>query len=273
VARVRVASDPAVITHDAVSRSLDVTAAIRGRSAAAVSADVTAALRQMDFPYEYRAEVVGDAVTRASNQQWILISSLVVVVLAYLLLQSATDNWRGAVVLLLAVPFAAVGGLLAAQITGGVLDGGVLAALGVAVALALRQSLVLVRRAQQHAAEHPAGEAMRRAVRETSPPAIAALLAAAALFLPAAVMPAGAGLELVHPFAVALLIGLISVAAVVLLVVPNLYPALAGLEPLPPPPDFGGDAPETTAEAAAGAVPGPRQVAQAPLQNESEAER
>src|SRR5947209_12318347 len=92
VAQVRVAPDPAVITHDAVSRSLDVTAAIRGRSAAAVSEDVTTQLRQMNFPFEYRAEVVGDAVARASNRQWILISALVVAVLAYLLLQSATGS-------------------------------------------------------------------------------------------------------------------------------------------------------------------------------------
>jgi Cu/Ag efflux pump CusA len=273
VARVRVVSDPEVITHDAVSRSLDVTAAIRGRSAAAVSADVTAALRQMDFPYEYRAEVVGDAVARASNQQWILIGSLVVAVLAYLLLQSATGSWRGAAVLFGTVPFAAVGGLVAAQFLGGVLDGGVLAALGVAVALALRQTLVLVRRAQLHAAEHEAAaDAMRRAVRETAPAAIVAVLAAAALFVPAAVMSPGAGLELLHPFAVALLVGLLSVAAVVLLVVPTLYPVLAGVRPLPPPPDAVDDGADTEPTPAA-AVPAPRHEAHASLENESEAER
>ena len=61
VARVSIAPDPAVIAHDSVSRSLDVTAQIDGRSAAAVSQDVTTRLRRMDFPYEYRAEVVGDA--------------------------------------------------------------------------------------------------------------------------------------------------------------------------------------------------------------------
>lgn len=257
VARVQVASDPAVITHDAVSRSLDVTAAIRGRSAADVSADVTTALRQMDFPFEYRAEVVGDAVARASNRQWILITALLVAVLAYLLLQSATGSWRGAAVLLATVPFAAVGGMLGAQLTGRVLDGGVLAALGVAVALALRQALVLVRRAQVHAADHPAGEAMRRAVLETAPPAIAAVLAAAALFIPAAVMSPGVGLELLHPFAVALLCGLVSAAAVVLLVVPTLYPAVAGVHPLPLPPDAVGDEADTERVSAAG-IPGPR---------------
>src|SRR5947209_16165885 len=89
VARVRVAPDPAVITHDSVSRNLDVTADIRGRSAAAVSEDVTTQLRQMNFPFEYRAEVVGDAASRASDAQWILLAGLGVVVVTYLLLQSA----------------------------------------------------------------------------------------------------------------------------------------------------------------------------------------
>jgi HAE1 family hydrophobic/amphiphilic exporter-1 len=211
----------------------------------------------MDFPYEYRAEVVGDAVPRASNQQWILIGSLVAAVLAYLLLQSATGSWRGAAVLLLTVPFAAVGALLAAQITGGVLDGGVLTALFVVVALALRQALVLVRRAQAHAGEGSTADAMRRALRETTPPVLLAVLGTAALFLPAAVMAPGAGLELLHPFAVALLVGLISTVAVVLLVVPSLYPALAGLRPLPPPPDAAADEADTAPRSARD-LPAPR---------------
>jgi Cu/Ag efflux pump CusA len=137
VARVRIAPSPTVITHDAVSRSLDVIAQVQGRGAAAVSQDVTAQLRRMDFPYEYRAEVVGDAISRASVRQWIWISAVAIVVAAYLLLQSATGSWRGAGVLLVVVPFAAVGTLLAAQITGGVLTGGVLAALFAVVALAV----------------------------------------------------------------------------------------------------------------------------------------
>ena len=59
----------------------------------------------------------------------------------------------------------------------------------------------------------------------------------AGLFLPAVVMGSGAWLELLHPFAVSLLLGLVSEVAVVLVALPNLYPAVAGLRPLPPPPD------------------------------------
>jgi Cu/Ag efflux pump CusA len=232
VAQVRLAAAPTVVTHDAVSRSLDVTANVRGRSAADVAEDVTSQLRRMDFPYEYRAEVVGDAVDRAQNRRWIVISAVVVALLGYLLLQAATASWRGAAVLLLTVPFAAVGGLLAALLTGGVLTGGVLAALLAVVALALRQALALVRRAQTLRGSHgSATEAMRQAVQEKAPPALAAVLATAAVFVPAAVMGGGAGLELVHPFAVTLLAGLISTVVVVLLVVPTLYTTLAPPRP------------------------------------------
>jgi multidrug efflux pump subunit AcrB len=230
VARVSIAPDAAEISHDAVSRSLDVTARIDGRSAAAVSRDVTTRLRRMDFPYEYRAEVVGDAVSRAQNRQWILLSGFVVVVLGYLLLQAATGSWRGAAVLLVAVPFAAVGGLLAAQLTGGVLSGGVLAALFSAMALALRQVLVLVRRAQVLRDENSApAEAMRRSVRENAVPVVTVALAAAALFIPAALI-GGAGMELLRPFAITMLAALVTVVTVVLFVVPGLYPVLAGLQ-------------------------------------------
>jgi Cu/Ag efflux pump CusA len=262
VAQVRLAPDPSVITHDAVSRSLDVTAEIRGRSATDVAQDVTTQLRRMDFPYEYRAEVVGDAVSRSDSRQWLWISGIVALVLGYLLLQAATGSWRGAAVLLVTVPFAAVGGLLAAQLTGGVLTAGVLAALFAAVALALRQALLLIRRAQRLRDEGrlPA-DAVREAARRTAPAVIASVLATAALFLPAAVAGGGAGLELLQPFAVTLLVGLTSVVAVVLFVVPGLYPAFAGVTASPRSPDSDrADPPEEPHGARPGA--GPEQPSQ-----------
>jgi Cu/Ag efflux pump CusA len=213
VAQVRLAAAPPVVTHDAVSRSLDVTAAIRGRSAADVAEDVTAQLRRMDFPYEYRAEVVGDATDRAADRRWVLLAAVVAGLLGYLLLQAATSSWRGAAVLFVTVPFAA---------------GGVLAALFAVVGLALRQALVLVRRARALRHAHGvAPEAMRQALHEQAPAAVAAVVAAGAVFLPAAVMGGGAGLELLHPFAVTLLGGLVTTVGVVLFAVPTLYAALA----------------------------------------------
>jgi Cu/Ag efflux pump CusA len=237
VADVTLAPSPAAITRHDVSRSLDITAQVRGRSAAAVAADVTTHLRRMDLPYEYHAEVVGDAQDRATNRMWVWVSVAAVVALAYLLLQAAIGSWRGAVVLLLAVPFGLAGGLLGALLTGGVLTAGVLAALFAVFALTLRQVLALVRRAQSlRDIAVPRADAMRRAVREAAPPVLTVALASAAFFLPAAFI-GGAGLEVLQPFAITLLLALISSAAVVLVVVPNLYPRLAGLHPSAVPPD------------------------------------
>jgi Cu/Ag efflux pump CusA len=233
VAEVRLAASPRVIAHDAVSRSLAITAEVRGRGGAEVAADVTAHLRRMNLPYEFRAEVVGDAVDRAADRRTIAVAAAVAALLGYLLLQAATGTWRGAAVLLLAAPFAAVGGLLGAQLSGGALNGAVLAGMFAVSALALRQLVLLVRRAQTlRSTAGTAGEAMRRATAESAPGILAVALGTAAALLPAVVLGSGPGLELLHPFALTVLVGLVSTLLVVLVVVPALYPAWAG-EPIP----------------------------------------
>src|SRR4030095_14935939 len=67
VAKVRIAPDPVAIDHNSVSRSLDVTAVVNGRSAANVAQEVTSRLRGISFPYEYHAEVLGDAARQQAN--------------------------------------------------------------------------------------------------------------------------------------------------------------------------------------------------------------
>jgi hypothetical protein len=112
----------------------------------------------------------------------------------------------------------------------------VLAAIVAVVALAVRQSLVLVRRAQVlHGARHETepADALRAAAREQAPPVIIAALVTAALFVPAAFMGGGAGLEILAPFAVALLLGLLTSTVVVLFLVPSLFAAAGGLRPVP----------------------------------------
>jgi predicted small secreted protein len=69
---------------------------------------------------------------------------------------------------------------------------------------------------------------------------LVAVLATAGAFAPAAVL-GGAGLELIHPFAVALLGGLVTGTAVVLVLVPGLVAAVGGLRP---PPVVGPDSPD-----------------------------
>ena len=236
VATVAVSPTPTVISHDGVRRTLDVVAEVRGRDAADVAADATARLRQITFEDEYVAEVLGGSVERAAAERNVLLATIAAAVLAFLLLQAGTNSWRGAAVLFVSVPLAAGGALLAGHLVGGGWSIPVLGAIVAAVALALRQSLVLVRRAQvlhgTRGATEPAA-ALRLAAREQAAPVVIAVLATAALFAPAAFMGNGAGLEILQPFAIALLCGLITSTVVVLFLVPSLFAAVGGLRPTP----------------------------------------
>ena len=229
VAKVRIAPDPAAIDHNSVSRSLDVTAVVNGRSPADVGQEVTSRLRGISFPYEYHAEVLGDAAQRQSDHLRVAAIAAVVALLSFLILQAATGSWGLAAALLVTLPVAVAGGVLVAPLVGGVRSIGVLVALFALLALAIRQALVFVRRARQ-LGDDPAsspGDAVQRASRELAPSVIGVALVIAAILITPAVMGTTAGLEAFHPFAVSMLVGLITATAVSLIAVPAFYLAIA----------------------------------------------
>ena len=229
VATVRIAPDPAAITHNSVSRSLDITAVVNGRSAADVSQEVTSRLRGMAFPYEYHAEVLGDAAQRQSGQLRVAAIAAVVVLLSFLILQAATGSWGLAGALLLTLPVAVAGGVLVAPLVGGLRSIGVLVALFAILALVIRQALVFARRARELGAEPGAspGAAVQQAVREVAPAVVGVALVTAAILIAPAVMGTTAGLEAFHPFAVSMLAGLVTATLVSLVAVPAFYLAIA----------------------------------------------
>jgi Cu/Ag efflux pump CusA len=229
VAKVRIAPDPAAIDHNSVSRSLDVTAVVNGRSPADVSQEVTSRLRGISFPYEYRAEVLGDAVQQQADHRRVAAIAAVVVLLSFLILQAATGSWGLAAALLVTLPVAVTGGVLVAPLVGGVRSIGVLVALFTLLALAMRQALVFVRRARELGEEPGASpdQAVRQAVREVAPSVVGVALVMAALLVAPAVMGTTAGLEVFHPFAVSMLAGLVTATAVTLIAVPAFYLAIA----------------------------------------------
>jgi Cu/Ag efflux pump CusA len=229
VAKVRIAPDPVAIDHNSVSRSLDVTATVNGRSAADVAQDVTSRLRGMSFPYEYHAEVLGDAAQQQASHYRVAAIAAVVVLLSFLILQAATGSWGLAAALLVTLPVAVVGGVLVAPLVGGVASIGVLAALFALLALAIRQALVFVRRAREigEEPETTPDQAVRQAQRELAPSVIGVALIVAAIMVAPAVMGRTAGLEAFHPFAVSMLVGLVTATVVSLIAVPTFYLAIA----------------------------------------------
>ncbi|MFL6046679.1 MAG: efflux RND transporter permease subunit [Propionibacteriaceae bacterium] len=229
VAKVRVAPDPVAIDHNNVSRSLDVTAVVNGRSAADVAQEVTSRLRGMSFPYEYHAEVLGDPAQQQTSHYRVAAIAAAVVLLSFLILQAATGSWGLAAALLVTLPVAVVGGVLIAPLVGGVASIGVLAALFALLALAIRQALAFVRRAREIGKEPQMtpDQAARQAQRELAPSVIGVTLIVAAIMVAPAVIGRTAGLEALHPFAVSMLAGLVTATAASLIAVPAFYLAIA----------------------------------------------
>ncbi|MGN6174421.1 MAG: efflux RND transporter permease subunit, partial [Streptosporangiaceae bacterium] len=235
VATVRVAPEPVAVAHDDVLRDVEVAAKVSGDPSSVVAA-VRSRLAAIPMPYEYHAEVFGNATVRRADLTRVLAYGAGALIGIFLLLQAAAASWRRAGLLLLSLPLSVVGGVIAAPLAGGVWNIAALAGLLAVLALASRCAVQLgdrVRAADEEGVgTGPAGPAaVLAAARERAVPLAQSVLLTAAVLVPAAVWGARAGLEFLHPLAVTMLGGLVSLLVVQLLVLPALLMTTVGQHP------------------------------------------
>ena len=125
----------------------------------------------------------------------------------------------------IALPFALLGGLIAAVAEGGKLSLGSLAGLLLVLGLAARGTVLLVRHFQRmREAGGEFGPALvTTGTRERLGGLIAPVAVTAVFLLPAAFFGSAAGLEIVQPMAVAVLGGLVTAVLLMAFVVPAAY--------------------------------------------------
>jgi CzcA family heavy metal efflux pump len=225
VASVRIGSSPTVIRHVDVSRSIDVTSDVSGRDLSAVVDDVQRSLREIDFPMEYHATLVGDfaADQAADREAWGFGIGAAIAVL--LLVQAAIGNWRLAALVFVILPLSLSGGLVGALIGGRVISIGSVAGFLVILGFAARQSVTQIRHARY--LERREGQAfgsrlVLRGAGECLTPILTSASATAILFAPLAAAGRIAGLEIVQPMAVVIVGGLVSTTLLTLFVIPAL---------------------------------------------------
>ncbi len=196
---------------------------------AAVVSAVHSRLARMPMPYEYHAEVFGNATIARADAARTLAYGAVALVGVFLLLQAAVASWRRAALMLASLPLSVVGGVLTAPFAGGVWSAASLTGLFAVLALAIRASVLLgcrIRAGEEASAAGGNGAAgrhtVRDAARERAVPLTQSVLATAAFLLPATILGTGAGLEFLHPLAVTMLGGLASLLLVQVLVLPAL---------------------------------------------------
>jgi len=222
VATVAIRPEPAAITHDDVLRDVEVAAKVTGDPGAAVAA-VQQRLAAVPMPYEYHAEVFGNAATAHAGLLRALGYTAAALIGIFLLLQAAVASWRRAGLLMLALPLSVAGGVLTAPLAGGLWGIGSLAGLIAVLALAIRSSVVLGYRIRARERAGVTGpQTVLEVARERTVPVLQSVLITAAMLAPLAILGTQPGLELLHPMAVTMFGGLVSLLLVQLFVLPAL---------------------------------------------------
>ncbi len=228
VAEVRIVSSASIIRHDAVRRYLDVIANVRGRDLGAVAADINSRLKQVQFPLEYHAEVLGDYAGQQAAQTRLLALAIAAAIAMFFLLQAAYGSWRLALLSFLTLPSALAGGLLAATVTGAI-SLGTLAGLLAVFGIAARNQILLIKH-YQHLTRYegePFGVGLAlRGARERLAPILMTTLATGLALLPTLILGDIPGLEIVRPMTIAILGGLVTATLLNLIILPALYLSL-----------------------------------------------
>lgn len=225
VAEVRVAPEPSVIKREDVSRRVDITASVAGRSVNSAQSEVADRLKQIPLPQEYRAAVLGDYAEQQAAWWRVVGVSIAAVFGVFLLLQAAFGSWRLAAATLVALPLAVVGGVFAAALDGRVLSLGALLGLLVVLGIAVRGCVMLIR---HYTSMQRAGTAFGRALvlrgtRQRLRPILTTGVATGLFLLPVLFLGDIAGLEIVRPMAAVTIGGLVTATLLNLVVVPALY--------------------------------------------------
>ncbi|MGH2524484.1 MAG: efflux RND transporter permease subunit, partial [Anaerolineales bacterium] len=213
VADVSIVPAPNVIEREGQSRKIDVSANVRGRDLGSVVRDVEAALKTVEFPLEYHAELFGEYAERQAAQRNLLLAGAVAVVAIYFLLYTSFENWRLATLTFFTLPWALVGGVLAAFFTSGVLSLGSLVGLLTILGIATRNGIMMISHFQHLEKEEgePFGPGLvQRGARERIAPIMMTALTTGLALVPLAIAGNIPGHEIEHPMAIVILGGLVT---------------------------------------------------------------
>jgi cobalt-zinc-cadmium resistance protein CzcA len=224
VARVRTVEGPEVINHEGGQRYVVVQSNVRGRDLGGFAADVKVTVRQrVTFPPGYYVTYGGqfENQSRATRRLGIIVPIVLLAIAG--LLYATFGAIRHALLVMMTVPFALVGGIAALWLRGLHLNlsasVGFIALFGVAVL----NGVVLVTYINQL---RVSGRQLYDAVREGATirlrPVLMTALVASVGFIPMAIST-GAGAEVQRPLASVVIGGLVTSTLLTLLVLPTLY--------------------------------------------------
>jgi len=170
--------------------------------------------------------VLGEFTERRIAQRRLLVTAFGSLVAVLLILQVAFGTWRLAALVMLTLPFALVGAILATGVGDRVVSLGTLVGLLTVLGIAARNGILMINHFQhleRYEGETFGRELVLRGARERLSPILMTSLAAGFGVLPLVIAGTVPGNEIEHPMAVAILGGLVTSTVLNLFVVPSLY--------------------------------------------------
>lgn len=199
-----------------------------------VARELQQRLDTLDLPAGYSVQLLGEYTEREAATNRLMIFAAAALVLILLLLQTSFRSWRLAVLSLLTLPIALVGGVFAAFMSGGILSLGSVVGFLTVMGIAARNGILLISHCQH--LERDEGETfgrdlVLRGAAERLSPILMTTLATGLALVPLVVMGNVPGHEIEHPMAVVILGGLVTSTLLNLFIVPSLYLRFAKRRP------------------------------------------
>ncbi|MGZ4481464.1 MAG: efflux RND transporter permease subunit [Gaiellales bacterium] len=231
VADVSVRATPNQIVRENNSRRIDVDVGVQGGDLSSVVGEVKNRLEDIRFPHEYHAEVLGEYKERQDAQRRLLHFGFGAAIGIFLLLQTCIGRWRMASLSFVTLPFALVGGVLAAAAAGGVISLGSLVGFLTVFGIAARNGILLINHYQhleRYEGETFGLQLVLRGSRERLAPILMTALATGLALVPLVISGEIPGAEIEYPMAIVILGGLFTSTMLNLFVVPALYLRFGG---------------------------------------------
>ena len=225
VADVVSASGPNTINRENVQRKIVVSANVAGRDLKSVVEDVKNNINQnVQLPEGYRVEYGGQFESAEKASQMLLITSLIAILIIFLLLFQEFKDTRLAAIILLNLPLALIGGVFSLWFTSGIVSIPAIIGFITLFGIATRNGILLISNYQTLEQE---GRSLLDTIitgsRERLSPILMTALTAALALIPLALSGNVAGNEIQSPMAKVILGGLLTSTLLNIFIVPIVY--------------------------------------------------
>lgn len=215
------------ISREGGQRKIVVQSNVAGRDLLSVVTEIQSAVAaQVKLPQGYRVEYGGQFESQAQASRRLMVLSAGVILAIFLLLTTAFDSARDALIVMLNLPLALVGGVAGVYLAGGVLSVASIIGFITLFGIATRNGIMLIshiRHLRYAEGVTDWREAVANGASERLAPILMTALAAGLALIPIANGMGKPGSEIQAPMAMVILFGLLTSTALNMVVVPAVY--------------------------------------------------